>query len=458
MTKIILVLITILTSLIMRSQEIAGRWGGLLKVRGVELRLVFNISKTKNGLSATMDSPNERTSGIPVTTITFENSVLKLEIKNSGITYEGTLNKDEIITGNFKQNDQNIALDLSHYKVKKEITVAYQEPEKPYSYYTEDITFENKIDNVVLAGTLSLPQKEGNFPVVILISGSGKQNRDEEARGHKPFLVIADHLTKKGIGVLRFDDRGAGKSTGDFSKGTIADFTKDVEAGVAFLKTRKEINKNKIGLIGYDQGGIICAIVAGNSKDINYIVSLAGSGLRGDKIILQQRELIFCDISVPEAEIQKGQDELRGAYNIVLNSASNDDNLKIEIRRYFKSTMTYGKDGDYIISMSQAVLSPSMYDFLRFDPSTAFNKVKCPVLALNGAKDMQVSAEENLEAIKAAVLSGGNKKVTTKILSNLNHLFQDSKNGSPAEYWQSGQTFSPIALEEISRWVLSQTK
>ncbi|MEZ0130419.1 alpha/beta hydrolase family protein, partial [Flavobacterium sp. LBUM151] len=232
MTKIILALIAVLTSLIMRGQEIAGRWNGLLKIQGKELRIVFNISKTQNGLSATMDSPNERTGGIPVTTITFENSVLKLEIKNSGITYEGTLNKDEIIIGNFKQNDQNIALDLSHYKVTKEIKATYQEPEKPYPYYTEDVIFENKIDNVILEGTLSLPQKEGNFPVLILISGYGKQSRDKEYLGHKSFLVIGDYLTKKGIGVLRFDDRGAGKSTGDYSKATTADFSKDVEAGV----------------------------------------------------------------------------------------------------------------------------------------------------------------------------------------------------------------------------------
>lgn len=458
MTKIILALIAVLTSLIMRGQEIAGRWNGLLKIQGKELRIVFNISKTQNSLSATMDSPNERTGGIPVTTITFENSVLKLEIKNSGITYEGTLNKDEIIIGNFKQNDQNIALDLSHYKVTKEIKAAYQEPEKPYPYYTEDVIFDNKIDNVILKGTLSLPQKEGNFPVVILIPGYGKQSRDKEYLGHKSFLVLGDYLTKKGIGVLRFDDRGAGKSTGDYSKATTADFSKDVEAGVAYLKTRKEINKNKIGLLGHSEGGLISAIVAGNSKDINYIVSLAGPGLRGDEIMLQLRELILCDTSIPEAEIQKGQDQLRGAYNIILNSASNNETLKTEIRRYFKSTMGVTATDEDIIATSQAVLSPWMYHFLRFDPSTAFKKVKCPVLALNGAMDMQVSAEENLNAIKAAVLSGGNKKVTTKILPNLNHFFQQTQTGSPAEYTAIAQTFSPIALEEISRWILSQVK
>lgn len=458
MTKIILVLITILTSSIMRSQEIAGRWGGLLKIRGTELKIVFNISKTKNGLIATMDSPNERTFGIPATAITFANSILKLEIKNSGIKYEGILHPDETITGFFKQNEQNLALDLSHYKMKNEIVVKYQEPQKPYPYYTEDVTFENKTDNIVLEATLSLPKKEGNFPVVILIPGYNKRSRDKDFVGHKHFLVIGDYLTKKGIGVLQYDDRGAGKSTGDYSKATIADLAKDVEAGVAYLKTRKEINKNKIGLLGHSEGGIIAAIVAGNSNDINYIVSLAASGVRGDKKMLQLSELILCNTSIPEIEIYKKQEELRGAYNIILNSASNDDSLKKEIKSYFRATKGYGATDEDINASSKAVLSPWMYYFLRFDPSTAFGKVKCPVLALNGDKDMHLFPEQNLMAIKEAVLSGGNRKVTTKNLSGLNHFFQETLTGSPSEYSEISQTFSPIALEEISSWVLLQTK
>lgn len=458
MIKTILLIITTLISFVINGQEIAGRWNGLLKLQGKELRFVFNISKTQNGLSATMDSPDERTFGIQVTAITFENSVLKLEIKNSGIKYEGTLHPDETITGFFKQNEQNLALDLSHYKVKKEIVVKYQEPQKPYPYYTEDITFENKTDNIILEATLSLPKKEGNFPVVILIPGYNKRSRDMDFVGHKHFLVLRDYLTKKGIGVLQYDDRGAGKSTGNYSKATIADLAKDVEAGVEYLKTRKEINKNKIGLLGHSEGGIIAAIVAGNSNDINYIVSLAASGVRGDKNMLQLRELILCNTSIPEIEIYKGQEELRGAYNIILNAASNDESLKKEIKSYFKATMGYGATDEDINESSKALLPPWMYYFLRFDPSTAFRKVKCPVLALNGDKDMHLFPEGNLIAIKEAVLSGGNKKVTTKNLPGLNHFFQETPTGSPSEYSEIAQTFSPIALEEISRWILLQTK
>ncbi|WP_228012080.1 alpha/beta hydrolase family protein [Flavobacterium hungaricum] len=439
-------------------QEITGKWNGLLKVQGMQVRIVFNIFKTENRFSATMDSPDQKVNGIPVTTTAFENSVLKLEIKDAGITYEGTLNKDQIITGNFKQGGQNIALDLSREVVKKDIIVRAQEPQKPYPYYTEDVAFENKIDNVVLAGTLSLPQKEGNFPVVILISGSGKQNRDEEILGHKPFLVLADYLTRKGIGVLRFDDRGAGKSTGDFSKATTADFSKDVEAAVVYLKTRKEINKNKIGLVGHSEGGVINAIVAGNSKDINYIVSLAGPGLRGDKLLLLQRELIERQMGISETEILKSKDVYSGVYKIILNSTSNDEKLKTEVSNYFKSKLGVTTTDDQLTIMSESVLNPWMYYFLRFDPTTAFKKVKCPVLALNGSKDLQVPAEVNLQAVKTAVLSGGNKKVTTKNLPDLNHFFQECKTGSPAEYGAIEQTFSPIALEEISGWILSQVK
>lgn len=456
MNKKILCFIAVMISALTFGQEITGTWNGILKVSGMQLRLVFHISKTDNGFSSTMDSPDQKANGIPVTTTTFENSVLKLEIPNAGISYEGTLGKAQIIVGNFKQGGQSFTLDMSRDEAKKDIIIRAQEPQKPYPYYTEEVTFENKIDNVVLAGTLSLPKKDGNFPVVILISGSGQQNRDEEILGHKPFLVLADYLTKKGIGVLRFDDRGAGKSTGDFSKSTTVNFTKDVEAGVAYLKTRKEINKNKIGLIGHSEGGIINAIVAGNSKDISFIVSLAGPGLRGDKLLLLQREVLERQMGISESEIQKDKDLYAGVYKIILNSASNNESLDAEVRSYFKYKQDM-PDGQ-LDALIKEQLSPWMYYFIKFDPSTAFKKVKCPVLALNGSNDLQVPAEVNLKAIKEAVLSGGNKNVTTKILPDLNHLFQESKTGSPREYGTIEQTFSPTALEEISDWILLQVK
>ena len=457
MKKVFFVM-AILSSFLMMGQEITGQWNGVLKVPGMQLRVVFNISKTEKGYSSTMDSPDQGVKGIPVTTTSFENSVLKLEIPNALIVYEGTLDKDNIIVGNFVQRGQTFPLDFSREKVEKKVIVRPQEPQKPYPYYSEEVTFENKTDKNVLAGTLTLPKKVGHFPVVILITGSGPENRDEELFGHKPFLILADYLTKKGIAVLRFDDRGFGKSTGDFKTATTVDFARDVQAGVDYLKTRKEIDKSKIGLIGHSEGGVIAPIVAGNSKDVDFIVLLAGTGIRGDKLILLQKEKLERQMGVPENEIQKGQEIYKGAYDLILKSNASNDTLKKQIKSYFKSQFGDKKSELEINAATAQITNPWMVYFLKFDPASALEKVKCPVLAINGDKDLQVPADVNLDAIKKALAKGGNSKVTAKALPNLNHMFQECKTGLPNEYETIEQTFSPIALEEVSKWILVQVK
>ena len=299
MKKTTLLFIIFLASLTIYGQDITGQWNGVLKVQGMQLRLVFNISKTDAGYTATMDSPDQGAKGIPVTTTTFENPKIKFEVASARIGYEGEF-KDNEIVGTFKQAGQEFPMNLSRKAIEKEVVKRPQEPKKPFSYYTEEVTFQNPKANISLAGTLSLPKKEGIFPVVIMITGSGPQNRDEELMGHKPFLVIADYLTKNGIAVLRYDDRGIGESTGDFKTATSADFATDVESAVAYLKTRKEINKKKIGLVGHSEGGMIAPMIAAKSKDINFIVLLAGTGIQGDKLLLLQQELIARVSGLPE--------------------------------------------------------------------------------------------------------------------------------------------------------------
>jgi fermentation-respiration switch protein FrsA (DUF1100 family) len=458
MKKTVLFLTAILASFVMFGQGITGQWNGVLKVPGGQLRVVFNVTKTENGYSSTMDSPDQGAKGIPITTTSFENSILKLEIPNAKIVYEGMLNKDNSVVGNFVQRGQSFPLNLSRGKIEKKVVVRPQEPQKPYPYYTEEVTFENKTDKVILTGTLSLPKKEGYFPAVILITGSGPENRDEELFGHKPFLVLADYLTKKGIAVLRFDDRGVAKSTGDFKAATTMDFARDVQAGVAYLQTRKEIDKNKIGLIGHSEGGVIAPIVAGNSKEVDFIVLLAGTGIRGDKLMLLQKEKIERQMGVSEIEIQKGQGIFKGAYDIIVSSLDTDVNLRIKINSYFKLQFEDKMNEEQISGLTSQITNSWMTYFLKFDPSTALEKVKCPVLAINGDKDLQVPADVNITAIKKALAKGGNKKVATKVLPNLNHLFQECKTGSPDEYETIEQTFSPLALEEISKWILVQVK
>lgn len=466
MKTLLLVLIAFLTSLSLTAQNITGEWNGALKVQGTQLRLVFTITKTDTGISATMDSPDQGAKGIPTTTTTFENSILRITIANAKIEYEGTLGNDNIIVGTFKQGGQSFPMNLSKEVIEKEKLVRPQEPIKPYSYYAEDITFENKKAGIRLAGTLTLPQKEGVFPVVILISGSGPQNRDEELLGHKPFLVLADYLTKNGIAVLRYDDRGIASSKGDFKTATTADFATDVEACIAYLKTRKEINKKKIGLIGHSEGGIIAPMVANKSADVAFIVLLAGTGIQGDKLLLLQQKLIGKVSGVSDEDLLKSELTNRKVFDIV-NQSNSLEQLKTDLTNYLKQTLKDDpnaekpegmSDDDLMKLQVNQIANPWMHYFIKYDPAPTLEKVKSPVLALNGEKDLQVPPKENLEAIKKALAKGGNKKVTTKELRNLNHLFQECKTGSPNEYATIEQTFSPTALTEILKWIQVQTK
>lgn len=466
MKTLLLVLIAFLTSLSLTAQNITGEWNGALKVQGTQLRLVFTITKTDTGISATMDSPDQGAKGIPTTTTTFENSILRITIANAKIEYEGTLGNDNIIVGTFKQGGQSFPMNLSKKAIEKEKLERPQEPIKPYSYYAEDITFENKKAGIRLAGTLTLPQKEGVFPVVILISGSGPQNRDEELLGHKPFLVLADYLTKNGIAVLRYDDRGIASSKGDFKTATTADFATDVEASIAYLKTRKEINKKKIGLIGHSEGGIIAPMVANKSADVAFIVLLAGTGIQGDKLLLLQQKLIAKVSGVSDEDLLKSELTNRKVFDIV-NQSNSLEQLKTDLTNYLKHTLKDNpnaekpegmSDDDLVKLQVNQIANPWMHYFIKYDPASTLEKVKCPVLALNGEKDLQVPPKENLEAIKKALAKGGNKKVTTKELPNLNHLFQECKTGSPNEYATIEQTFSPTALTEILKWIQVQTK
>ena len=461
-----ILLISLLISIPLFAQEIIGQWHGVLKVQGTQLRLVFNVTKTETGISSTMDSPDQGAKGIPMTTTSFENSILKITLASAKIEYEGTLGQDNVIVGTFKQGGQSFPMNLSKEKIEKERLIRPQEPIKPYTYYSEDISFENKKAGISLAGTLTLPSKEGVFPVVILISGSGQQNRDEELLGHKPFLVLSDFLTKSGIAVLRYDDRGTALSKGDFKTATSADFATDVESAIAYLKTRKEINTKNIGLIGHSEGGLIAPMVASRSNDVAFIVLLAGTGIQGDRLLLLQQKLIGKASGISDDDLQKSELTNRKVFDIV-NKSSNLEKLNLDLTNYIKQTLNHnpnaGKpagmsDDEFVNLQVKQIANPWMQYFIKYNPAPTLEMVKCPVLAINGEKDLQVPPKENLEAIKSALSKGGNKKVTTKVLPNLNHLFQECKTGSPDEYATIEQTFSPTALSEILKWLQMQTK
>ena len=467
--KRLLFLFFILTAAIsLHAQDIVGQWNGALKVQGIQLRIVFHITKTESGYSATMDSPDQQAKGIPVSSVTFNNSEIKLKVESLKIEYSG-LYKDEEIIGTFKQGLFQSPMNLSKEIIAGAKLKRPQEPKKPYPYYTEEVSFQNpKAKKIKLSGTLSLPQKEGNYPAVVMITGSGAQNRDEEIFGHKPFLIIADHLTKNGIAVLRYDDRGYGESEGNFANATTADFATDVESAIAYLQTRKEINRNKIGLIGHSEGGVIAPMVAAKSNDVSFIVLLAGTGVRGDKLLLSQQEAIAKAMGFSEAEFKKAADLNREVYKMIEKSENDDQKLRKDLTNKINEALNNGLDlqlsqsgmtqEEYVSIQVNQVISPWTRYFLKLDPADALVKVKCPVLALNGEKDLQVPFTENLAAIENALNKGGNKQVTTIAFPDLNHLFQKCSTGLMNEYGEIEQTIEPKVLDGITKWIKTQTK
>jgi len=307
------------------------------------------------------------------------------------------------------------------------------------------------VQNVTLAATFTIPQGTGPFPAVLLITGSGPQDRDETLLGHKPFLILSDYLTRHGIAVLRADDRGTAQSTGDFSKGTTADFATDVEAGVAYLKTRSEVNPRKIGLIGHSEGAVIAPMVAISDKDVAYIVMMAGTGVPGDQVIVAQGKAI--QIANGKNPEEAANDAAKEREIMTLVETEKDQSvLEKELREKMKGDVPDAQIG---MQISQ-ITSPWFRYFLTYDPATALRKLTCPVLVLNGSLDKQVLPDQNLPVIRKALEESGNKHFEIDELPGLNHLFQTAKTGSPAEYAQIEETMSPVALEKISSWILKQ--
>ncbi|HEX7015425.1 MAG TPA: alpha/beta hydrolase [Cyclobacteriaceae bacterium] len=461
--KVILYALSLLLALSLpaAAQQVTGDWYGLLNIPGSSLRVVFHISQVGDAYSATMDSPDQSAYGIPVTTTRFENRTLTMTVTSLSIDYLGIMEGDSIVRGTFRQSGRAFALNLTREPVNKPIVVRPQDPKPPYPYSEEDVVFPNTADDITLAGTLTLPPKGEPFTAVVLISGSGPQNRNEELMGHKPFLILADHLTRAGIAVLRFDDRGTGKSTGNFSAATTRDFARDVQAAIDFLKTRKEINPGRIGLVGHSEGGLIAPMVAASSNDVAFVAMLAGPGIRGKELLVLQSELISRTMGLKEELIQGSREVNEGIFDLIVNTAE-PDSLRHQIAAYLRKALKEhphilaqsGMDEDAFVNMQATALSsPWMEAFVRYDPAPVLEKVTCPVLALFGEKDLQVPPDPNAEAVTNALKRGGNSRSTVEVLPGLNHLFQEAHTGSPAEYGVIEQTMSPLAMDALSSWI-----
>jgi pimeloyl-ACP methyl ester carboxylesterase len=435
-----------------KPSDLAGDWQGTLALGAMNLRIVFHIKNADDGFHATLDSPDQSAYGLPVSSVQLKEGAVKVESQKVNGVFEGTLSSDlSTLTGTWTQGAGSLPLTLKRVKNAAELErhPRPQEPSKPYPYRAEDVAYDNKTGGDRLAATLTMPNGKGPFPAVVLITGSGPQDRDETVFNHKPFLVLADYLTRKGIAVLRADDRGTGESTGDFATATTADFATDIEAGIAYLKTRAEINPRQIGLIGHSEGGIIAPMIAARNHDVAFIVMMAGSGVPGDQILVAQSTLLAEAAGKShEAALKTGERE-REILDL-LKQNQDDAALQKSLREKLSAELRDAQIGAAVTQL----MSPWFRYFVNYDPATALRKVTCPVLALNGEKDLQVPPKQNLPAIRKALEDGGNKNFEADELPGLNHLFQTATTGSVAEYATIDETIAPVALKRIAGWIL----
>ncbi len=449
-------------------EELEGIWEGKLKLNGgVELRLALKVEKGKDGrLKATLASPDQGANNIPISSIAFKDDVLNLESKIIAAKFTGKRNKEKsAFEGEFNQGGVKLPLAL---KKTDKITEAArpQTPKPPFPYRALDVSYENKTAGVRLAGTLTVPSGKGPFPAVILITGSGAQDRDESILGHKLFFVLADYLARRGVAVLRVDDRGVGGSTGSTKTSTSDDFAGDALSGLAFLKGRTEIDVKKIGLCGHSEGGLIAPIAAARSKDVAFIVLMAGTGLPGSEILETQGQLILKAGGASESEMKKERDHQKRLIDIIAME-KDEKAAEAKLRGAWKEIVAAMPESERKAldatggSLHEAAIegfnNAWFRYFLTYDPRSTLRTVHCPVLAINGEKDLQVSAKENLAEIAKALAAGGNREVKTVELPGLNHLFQPCKTGSPSEYGSIETTIAPEALKTIGDWIVLQT-
>lgn len=443
-----------------------GNWEGALNAGAIELRFGFTIKTNAEGvLSGTVLSIDQGNAEIPISQGSFAKNEVKLSMPKVGATYTGTLNeKGDEFTGTFQQGLNKLPL-----KLKKVVSITVlnrpQEPKPPFPYKAEEVSYENTAAKVKLGGTLTIPPGKGPFPAVLLITGSGQQDRDESLLGHKPFLVLADSLTRRGLAVLRVDDRGVNKSTGDFLKSTTFDFADDTQAGVEYLKTRKEIDAKRIGLIGHSEGGIIAPIVASKTKDVAFIVLMAGTGLTGEEIIHMQGNMIAKSMGAQKKDLDRADELRRKMYALIKSEKPSQELVKkledlytvetAKLSEQEKKEMEKTGGGAAQRAQFATFAYPWFKTFLIHDPRPVLAQVKCPVLAINGELDLQVPCKENLEAIRDALEKAGHKDHTIKSFPKLNHLFQTCTTGAPTEYGKIEETINPEVLKTMGDWILA---
>jgi pimeloyl-ACP methyl ester carboxylesterase len=435
-----------------------GTWQGALETPGLRLRLQLHVSHDdKKQLVAALDSLDQGANGLPAAKVTQKDSALHFEIPSVSGSYDGTINAaKDTITGSWTQSE--VQQKLTFVRQDQPLEIARpQNPVKPYPYAEEEVTFANAKANVTLAGTLTTPHGPGPFPTVLLVVGSGPHDRDESLAGHRPFLVLADALTRGGLAVLRYDKRGIGASNGDYGAATTDDFASDADAAIAFLKTRHELNLKKFGVIGHSEGGLIAGVLAARSPQISWIVLLAAPGLNGEETLLLQSKLIAEASGLSDEQITASLAFDRHAYALVRHEHDTATLEKKLNDLVHASGMSDSLPPPALQSQIRLISSPWFRFFLDYDPVPTLRKITCPVLALDGDKDLQVPSHENLPLIQSALDAGGNQDFEVMEMPGLNHLFQHSETGSPSEYGVIQETMAPEALTKIATFIHEHT-
>lgn len=470
-SKSLFILLLLLPFQLVWSQpgKFIGTWEGKLNV-GIELRIIFHIKQQADGsLKSTADSPDQSAYGLKCDTTILSANELTIQMHGLNASYTGQMINDSTVEGKFTQG---AVFPLTLKKVEK-VTERKrpQTPKPPFPYKSEDVVYTNKDNSLQYGATLTIPEGKGPFPAAVLITGSGAQDRDETLFGHKPFAVIADHLTRNGYIILRVDDRGIGKSTGNFSQSTSEDFAKDVSNSVDYLLTRPEVNKKKIGLIGHSEGGMIAPMVATARKDIDFIVLLAAPGVPITELMAEQNAAILRSSGISNDAVNEAKTLFRELASVIQGSsdsttaiqkasvvmenwkAKQPDSILVALE-LFKPE----KRKEYVTVMTNQLQGPWFRYFMNFDPGPYLKQLRCKVLALNGDKDIQVISAQNLPGIEAALKKSKAKNVEIKELAGLNHLFQSCEKCTVQEYGQLEETFSPVALQTISDWLNKYVK
>jgi pimeloyl-ACP methyl ester carboxylesterase len=448
-----------------------GYWQGVI-LRGGTPMMKINldiVSAPCGQVLVTMDSPDQGAEGMALTGFEMRGDSLLFDMIYIGGSFAGTLSGDRTeVEGMWHQGGNAFAMELTLGEAP-EAPNRPQEPQAPFPYHVEEVTYENPAAGITLAGTLTAPPSSGPHPAVILITGSGAQDRDESLMGHKPFLLLADYLTRRGIAVLRFDDRGVGGSGGNTMLATLEDNATDVEAGIAFLQSRSEIDPTRIGLMGHSEGGWVAPLVA-MTNDVAFVVMLAGPGVDAEQLLYAQQEALLRAAGVSQSyidgnakvsriifEILRETDDLEEVRQALMTGV---DELKAqsspEERNGIEQVMTSIPEAQWDAQL-QTMATPWFRGLLSYDPTEALHELDVPVLALIGELDLQVPVSQNVPALEAAFANGKATDYTVLALPGLNHLFQTATTGAITEYGQIEETFAPMALEILGDWVVEKT-